>query len=65
MIAAIVAPADVRSIAIMRACLVSVCAAGLDDAGAGRLRGAGLVIFRAVERLAAFGFDFGLVIGIL
>jgi len=63
MIAVIVAPAGVRSIAMMRACLVSVPAAGLDDAGAGRLREADLAVFRAVERVAAFGLDLGLVMG--
>jgi hypothetical protein len=63
MIAAIVAPADVRSIAMMRACLVSGPAAGFDDAGAGRVRDAGLAAFRAVERVAAFGLDLGLVMG--
>src|SRR5258705_1269795 len=60
---AIVAPAGVRSIAMMRACLVSGPAAGPDDAGARRLRETDLAVFRAVERLAAFGLDFGLVIG--
>ena len=63
--AAIVAPAGVRSIAMMRACLVSGPAPGLDDAGAGRLRETGLAVFRAVERLAAFGLDLGFVMGIL
>src|SRR5437588_9029143 len=63
MIAAIEAPTGARSIAMMRACLVSGRAASLDDAGAGRLRGAGLAVFRTVERLAAFGLDFCLVIG--
>src|SRR5260221_2581835 len=56
---AIVAPAGVRSIAMMRACLVSGPAAGPDDAGARRLRETDLAVFRAVERLAAFGLDFG------
>src|SRR5258708_34091102 len=62
---AIVAPAGVRSIAMMRACLVLGPAAGtgLDDAGAGRLRDTGLATFRAVERVAAFDLDFGLVMG--
>ncbi len=64
MIAAIVAPAGVRSIAMMRACLLSG-AAGLDDAGTGPLRETGLAAFRAVERLAAFGLDFGLVMRVL
>src|SRR5258708_18715797 len=62
-IAAIVAPAGVRSIAIMRAFLVSGPAVGLDDAGADRLRDAGLAAFRPVERAAAFGWDLGLVMG--
>ena len=63
MIAAIVAPAGVRSIAMMRACLVSGPAVGLDDAGASRLREAGLAVFRAVERVGALGLDLGLVMG--
>ncbi len=63
MIAAIVAPVGIRSIAIMRACLVSGPAADLDDAGADRLRDAGLAVFRAVERFAAFGLVLGLVMG--
>ena len=50
MIAAIVAPVGIRSIAMMRACLVSGPAADLDDAGADRLPEAGLAVFRAVER---------------
>src|SRR5256885_14623662 len=63
MIAAIVAPVGIRSIAMMRACLVSGPAADLDDAGADRLREAGLAVFRAVERVAAFGLVLGLVMG--
>ena len=63
MIAAIVAPVGIRSIAMMRACLVSGSAADLDDAGVDRLREAGLAVFRAVERVAAFGLDLGLVMG--
>src|ERR1700676_2896966 len=63
MIASIVAPVGSRSIAMMRACLVSGPAADLDDAGADRLRDAGLAVFRAVERVAAFGFVFCLVMG--
>jgi len=63
MIAAIVAPVGIRSIAMMRACLVSGPAADLYDAGADRLRDAGLAVFRAVERVAAFGLVFGLVMG--
>ena len=63
MIAAIVAPVGIRSIAIMRACLVSGSEADLDDAGVDRLREAGLAVFRAVERVAAFGLVLGLVMG--
>jgi hypothetical protein len=63
MIAAIVAPAGFLSIAMARACLVSGPAAGLDDAGTGRLRDAGLAVFRAVDRAVAFGLDLGLVMG--
>jgi hypothetical protein len=61
MMAAIVAPAGLRSIAMMRSCLVSGSAADLDDTGAGRLRGAVLAAFRVAERVAVFGFDLGLV----
>src|SRR6476659_7399166 len=60
---AIVAPAGVRSIAIIRACLVWDFAAGPGDAGADRLRGAGLAGFRAAERVATFGLVLGLVMG--
>src|SRR5258706_6806949 len=63
MIAVIVAPAGVRSIAMMRACLVSGLAADLDGAGVDRSRDAGLAVFRAVERVAAFGLVLGLVTG--
>lgn len=63
MIAAIVAPAGFLSIAMARACLVSGPAAGLDDAGSGRLRDAGLAVFRAVDRAVAFGLDLDLVMG--
>jgi hypothetical protein len=59
MIAAIVAPVGFRSIAMMRACLVSDPAADPDDAGPDRLRG--LAVFRAIERVAAFGSVLGLV----
>ena len=62
-IAAIVTPAGFLSIAMTRACLVSGLAAGLDDGGADRLRDVGLVVFRAIERVAAFGLDLGLIIG--
>src|SRR5882757_6215341 len=63
MIAAIVAPMGIRSIAMMRACLVLGRTADLDDAGADRLRDAGLAVFRTVERVAAFGLVLGLVMG--
>jgi len=63
MIAAIVAPVGIRNIAMMRACLVSGLAADLDGAGADRLRAAGLAVFRAVERVAAFDLILGLVTG--
>src|SRR6202163_1464418 len=63
MIAAIVAPAGVRSIAMMRACLVSGPAVDLDEAAADRLRDTGLAVFRAVEPVAAFDLDLGLVMG--
>jgi SAM-dependent methyltransferase len=65
MIAVIVAPAGVRSIAMMRACLVSGLAADLGDVGVDRSRDAGLAVFRAVERVAAFGLVLGLVTGFL
>src|SRR5258706_9148442 len=58
-----VAPAGVRSIAMMRSCLVLNRAAGFDEAGAGRLRDADLPVFRAVERDVTFGLDLGLVMG--
>src|ERR1700737_3161674 len=63
MIVAIVAPVGIRSIAMIRACLVSGPAADLDDAGADRLRDGGLAVLRAVERVAAFGLVLGLVMG--
>src|SRR6202166_2079567 len=62
-IAAIVAPAGARSMATIWACLVSGRVADLGDAGADRLRDVGLAFFRAVERVAAFGLDLGLVMG--
>ena len=65
MIAVIVVPAGIRSIAMMRACLVLGRATDLDDAGADRLRDAGLAVFRAIERVAAFGLVLGLAMGIL
>jgi hypothetical protein len=35
----------------------------LDDVGADRGRDLALLVFRAIERIAAFGLDFGLVMG--
>src|ERR1700722_6501480 len=61
MMAAIVAPAVFLSIAMARACLVSGREAGLDAAGADRLRDAALPAFWTFVRFAAFGFDLGLV----
>jgi hypothetical protein len=60
MIAAIVAPAGVRSIARMRACLVSGGVTVFEDEGADRERGLDLLIVRAAERVEAldFGLDF-------
>jgi len=61
--AAIVAPAGVRSIAMMRACLVAGRAADFDDAGVGRLRDLDLLDFGEAERVAALAVDLGLVMG--
>ena len=63
MIAAIVAPADDRSMETMRACLVAGRAAVFGEAGADRGRGLGLLVFRVDERVAALLFDLGLVMG--
>jgi hypothetical protein len=63
MIAAIVAPAGVRSIATIRLRFVSGRAADLDEAGTDLARDAALRLLRAVERVTAFGLDFGLVTG--
>src|ERR1700682_3256103 len=59
----IVAPAGVRSIAIIRSCLVLGRVADLDDADADRLRDAGLAVFWAIERVAAFGLVLGFAMG--
>src|SRR5258707_15458458 len=48
---------------MMRACLVWAPVAGLNDPGADRARDLGLLVFRAAERVAAFGLDLGLVMG--
>ena len=58
-IAAIVAPADERSIEMMRACLVA--AFGEADAASGR--DLDFLIFRAAGRVATLVFDLGLVMG--
>ena len=63
MIAAIVAPAGVRSIARMRACLVSGCVAGIADEGTDRERGLDLLVVRAAERVEALDLDLDLVMG--
>ena len=63
MIAAIVVPAGVRSIAMIRACLVSGRIAVFEDEGANRMRVLDLLVDREVERTAAFGLDLGLVMG--
>jgi hypothetical protein len=63
MIAAIVAPAGIRSIATIRLCFVGGRGADLDEAGADLARDAALRIFRAVERVVAFGLDLGFVTG--
>ena len=61
--AAIVVPAGVRSIAMIRACLVSGRIAVFEDDGANRMRVLDLLVDREVERTAAFGLDLGLVMG--
>jgi hypothetical protein len=62
-IAAIVVPAGVRSIAMIRACLVSGRVAVFEDECANRVRVLDLPVDREMERAAAFGFDLGLVMG--
>lgn len=63
MIAAIVVPAGIRSIAMIRACLVSGRIAVFKDEGANRMRVLDLLVDREVERTAAFCLDLGLVMG--
>src|SRR5206468_12813933 len=63
MIAAVVVPAGVRSIAMIRACLVSGRTAVFKDEGANRMRVLDLLVDREVERIAAFCLDLGLVMG--
>src|SRR6202011_5273762 len=60
MIAAIVAPAGVRSIARMRACLVSDRVEVFGDDCTDRERGLDLLVVRATERAEALDFDFDL-----
>src|SRR5260221_6051667 len=61
MIAAIVVPAGARSIAMMRACLVSGRIAVFEGERASRLRVLDLLVDREMGRAAALGFDLGLV----
>src|SRR5947209_2386453 len=63
MIAAIVAPAGVRSIARMRACLVSGRVEIFGDECADRERGLDLLVVRLAERIEALDFDLGFVMG--
>jgi hypothetical protein len=63
MIAAIVAPAGVRSIARMRACLVSGRVEVFGDDCTVRERGLDLRVVRAAERVLALAFDLDLVMG--
>src|SRR6266516_4430025 len=60
MIAAIVVPAGVRSIARMRACLVSGRVTVFEDEGADRERGWDLLVVRAAGRVEALALDFDL-----
>ena len=60
MIAAIVAPAGVRSIARMRECLVSGRVEIFGDECADRERGLDLLVVREAERVEALDLDFGL-----
>jgi hypothetical protein len=63
MIAAIVAPAGVRSIARMRPCLVPGRIDIFGDECADRVRVLDLMVVRAAERLEALVFDLDLVMG--
>src|ERR1700722_18667288 len=63
MMAAIVVPAGTRSIATMRACLVSGRTVVFEDEGASSVRDLDLRLDREVDRAAALGFDLGLVMG--
>jgi len=63
MIAAIVAPAGVRSIARMRACLVSGRVEVFGDECADRERGLDLLVVRAALRVEALDLDLDFVMG--
>src|SRR5205823_12733978 len=63
MIAAIVAPVGVRSIARMRACLVSGRVEVFGVESADRERGLDLLVVRAAERVEALDFDLDFVMG--
>src|SRR5437899_4820638 len=63
MIAAIVAPAGVRSIVRMRACLVSGRVEVFGNECADRERGLDLLVVRAAARVEALDFDLDLVMG--
>src|SRR5258708_14453394 len=63
MIAAIVAPAGVRSIARMRACLVSGRVEVFGVESADRERGLDLLVVRAAERVEALDFDLDFFMG--
>ena len=60
MIAAIVVPAVVLSIAMMRACLVSRRIAVFEVGGASRVRDRDVLVDREAARAGALGFDLGL-----
>ena len=61
--AVIVAPAGVRSIARMRACLVSSRVEVFGDECADRERGLDLLVVRAAKRVDTLDFDLDLVMG--
>src|SRR6266851_2373439 len=58
-----VAPVGARSIARMRACLVSGRVTVFEDEGADRERGLDLLVVRAAERVEALDFGLDLVMG--
>jgi hypothetical protein len=63
MIAATVAPAGVRSIARIRACLLSGRVEVFGDESADRKPGFDLLVVRAAERVEALDFDLDFVMG--